>query len=243
MGRPKIKVGEPELTVQGSREKKHHHPILFVPFPHSLSVSHSPICIFSLSNDQWLKKHGNTHTHINRSFSLITTKTEKEKEMMGNKKERELAKFMASNLLQPYPTIQRNTNPFSFSVIKMCSPICPSATPPTIASSSSLSLKTTIFFTQLCGLRFGFYLSWSEYHRENRKARRTFSVINLLVTFTFCCCCCWFFVCGLLCYFLIWWRRWKGLCLRSIHLMVRVRIRRLVSGIRVFCAIMKTCTR
>ncbi|CAJ1975542.1 unnamed protein product [Sphenostylis stenocarpa] len=55
----------------------------------------------------------------------------------------------------------------------MCSPICPSARPQTIPSSS-LSLKRTIFFTGLCGLVFGVSLSWSEYHRENRKARRTF---------------------------------------------------------------------
>lgn len=157
--------------------------------------------------------------------------------------------------------LKRLPNPFSFSIIKMCSPNCPSAKPQTIASSSLFSIKRTIFSTELCGLVFGFYLSWSEYRRENRKARRTFLplpfilviscsssfyccvllflalslsllsltscptfVINLLVTFTFSF---WFFVCGLLCYFLIWWGRWKGLCLWSVHLMLCMRIRRL----------------
>ena len=63
---------------------------------------------------------------------------------------------------------------------KTCCHKYPSATPQKIPSSS-LSLKRTLFFTELCGL-FWVLLSWSEFHRENRKAR-TFSLLPLLFFF------------------------------------------------------------
>ena len=65
--------------------------------------------------------------------------------------------------------------------------------PPKKSPSSSLSLKRTLFFTELCGL-FWVSLSRSEFHRENRESKNllTSSLLSLYIFLFLICLSCFF---------------------------------------------------
>lgn len=161
---------------------------------------------------------------------------------------------------------------------------CPSATPQKIPSSSLSQLSKETFFSPNYVGFFGFSLSWSEFHRENRKARTfpslSFLFLSLSLSNLFFFPFLLLFLSHLFLHsywalffpfslpfisislrfpvFALWvdfllsdsiwcWRGWKGLLLLwsllLLHMQLCLRIKGPGSSIKVFCRIMRSCTR
>lgn len=149
--------------------------------------------------------------------------------------QKEKGKRSLGCVFQPYPPPSYITHTLSFLLL----PEIPFSASPQKIPSSSHSFKGTIFMYRIMR---AFYVSLCFGQSFTEKPAK-FKPFLYFLSFSFSYnTCLVFWASGLLSYLLVWWRRWKRLCLLNL-LMLFMRIIGVSLGIKVCCRTMKSCRR